>query len=39
MLDEYFSLRIDAESGTIESIPMVLPGWTPNLDKLPLCKA
>lgn len=36
MLDEYFSLRIDAEEGTVRSIPMVLPGWTPNLDKLPL---
>lgn len=36
MLDEYFSLRIDADAGTVKSIPMVLPGWTPNLDKLPL---
>ena len=36
MLDEYFSLRVDAINGTLESVPMVLPGWTPSLDKLPL---
>ena len=36
MLDEYFSLAIDAETGTLRSIPMILPGWSPDLDKLPL---
>jgi len=34
MLAEYFSLNISA-SGNIESIPLLLPGYTPNLDKLP----
>lgn len=38
MLAEYFSLCIDIEKGTLESIPLILPGWTPNLDKMPLCK-
>lgn len=36
MLDEYFSLAIDADAGTVRSIPMILPGWSPDLDKLPL---
>ncbi|KZT10305.1 DNA mismatch repair protein MutL [Laetiporus sulphureus 93-53] len=35
MLDEYFSLRISAE-GVVESLPMLLRDYTPNLDKLPL---
>lgn len=38
MLGEYFSLCINTENGTLESIPLILPGWTPNLDKLPLCE-
>ncbi|KAH8918926.1 MutL 1 [Atractiella rhizophila] len=35
MLHEYFSLEIDNE-GNILSLPILLPGYTPNLDKLPL---
>ncbi|ORY35398.1 putative DNA binding protein [Naematelia encephala] len=34
MMDEYFSLRI-SESGEVESLPMILKGYTPNLDRLP----
>ncbi|KAK4687504.1 DNA mismatch repair protein MLH1, partial [Tremellales sp. Uapishka_1] len=34
MIDEYFSLAITA-SGEIEGLPMVLRGYTPNLDRLP----
>ncbi|KAJ7599268.1 hypothetical protein C8J56DRAFT_185991 [Mycena floridula] len=34
MLLEYFSLNISA-TGHVESIPMLLRGYTPNLDKLP----
>jgi DNA mismatch repair protein MLH1 len=37
MLDEYFSLSID-DQGQVVSIPMLLPGYTPELDKLPLCQ-
>lgn len=36
MLDEYFSLRIDVE-GHLNSLPVLLPGYVPNLEKLPLC--
>lgn len=36
MLDEYFSLKIGDE-GEIESLPLILPGYLPSLDKLPLC--
>lgn len=36
MLDEYFSFGI-SEDGKIESLPLLLPGYTPNLNKLPLC--
>ncbi|KAK9893561.1 DNA mismatch repair protein MutL [Cystobasidium minutum MCA 4210] len=36
MLSEYCSLCINTEKGTLEAIPLLLPGWTPNLDKLPL---
>lgn len=39
MLGEYFSLCVDSEKGTLEALPLLLPGWTPNLDKLPLCKS
>ncbi|PCH44902.1 DNA mismatch repair protein MutL [Wolfiporia cocos MD-104 SS10] len=35
MLSEYFSLDISAD-GAVESIPMLLRNYTPNLDKLPL---
>lgn len=38
MLDEYFSFEISDE-GKIESLPLVLPGYTPSLNKLPLCKS
>lgn len=34
MMDEYFSLRLTPE-GKVESLPMVLRGYTPNLDRLP----
>jgi len=37
MLDEYFSFRI-SDMGDIESIPLLLPGYLPDLDKLPLRK-
>lgn len=36
MLDEYFSFQI-TEDGTIDSIPLLLPGYTPNINRLPLC--
>lgn len=35
MLDEYFSLQFDDE-GNVASIPVLLPGYRPNLEKLPL---
>jgi len=35
MLDEYFSVRFN-EREELESLPMLLKGYTPNLDKLPL---
>ncbi|EKM56943.1 uncharacterized protein PHACADRAFT_119030 [Phanerochaete carnosa HHB-10118-sp] len=35
MLAEYFSLEIDAD-GNVSSLPLLLKGYTPNLDKLPL---
>lgn len=41
MIDEYFSLRITS-CGNVESIPLLLKGYTPNLDRLPhflLCLA
>ncbi|WVR07419.1 hypothetical protein IAU60_004460 [Kwoniella sp. DSM 27419] len=34
MIDEYFSLSI-SEQGGVETLPMVLKGFTPNLDRLP----
>ncbi|WWD18950.1 hypothetical protein CI109_103406 [Kwoniella shandongensis] len=34
MLDEYFSLSISAD-GQVETLPMILKGYTPNLDRLP----
>lgn len=34
MLDEYFSLHI-TENGKVETLPMLLKGYTPNLDRLP----
>lgn len=36
MLEEYFSLSI-TEDGKLESLPLIVPGYTPNLSKLPLC--
>ncbi len=35
MLQEYFSLGI-SEEGLVETLPMLLRDYTPNLDKLPL---
>ncbi|POY75927.1 hypothetical protein BMF94_1011 [Rhodotorula taiwanensis] len=35
MLEEYFSLNI-TEAGELASLPLVLPGHAPDLDKLPL---
>lgn len=34
MLEEYFSLVI-TEDGKIESIPLLLEGFMPNMDRLP----
>ena len=35
MLDEYFSLKINGQ-GQLESLPLLMGDYTPNLDKLPL---
>lgn len=35
MLAEYFALGISVD-GTVETLPMLLRDYTPNLDKLPL---
>ena len=35
MLQEYFNLGI-SEEGLVETLPMLLRDYTPNLDKLPL---
>ena len=35
MLNEYFSMSINAED-ELESLPLLLRDYTPNLDKLPL---
>ncbi|EJT96510.1 DNA mismatch repair protein MutL [Dacryopinax primogenitus] len=35
MLAEYFSLEITS-SGEVSTLPLLLPGYTPNLDRLPL---
>lgn len=37
MLLEYFSLEI-SEDGFLKALPLLLPGYKPNLDRLPLCK-
>jgi len=40
MIDEYFSVNLGA--GSVRSIPLLLKGYTPNLDRLPhflLCLA
>jgi DNA mismatch repair protein MLH1 len=34
MIDEYFSISL-TPSGAVESIPMMLKGYTPDLDRLP----
>lgn len=34
MIDEYFSLRI-TDDGAVESIPMLIRGYVPDLDRLP----
>ena len=34
MVDEYFSLAI-SDDGAVETLPMLLRGYTPNLDRLP----
>lgn len=41
MIDEYFSLSI-TPAGALEALPLLLKGYTPNLDRLPhflLCLA
>ena len=35
MLSEYFCLTITDE-GLVQTLPLILRGYTPNLDKLPL---
>jgi DNA mismatch repair protein MLH1 len=35
MLGEYFSLGITTD-GLVDSLPVLIPDFTPNLDKLPL---
>ena len=35
MLNEYFSMKIN-EKGEVESLPLLLRGYIPNLEKLPL---
>lgn len=35
MLQEYFALNI-TEDGRLESLPILLNNYTPNLDRLPL---
>lgn len=35
MIVEYFSMAI-TEDGMVETLPSLLPGYSPNLDKLPL---
>lgn len=35
MLREYFSMAI-TDDGMVETLPLLLKGYTPNLDKLPL---
>jgi DNA mismatch repair protein MLH1 len=35
MLSEYFCLNI-SDTGLVESLPLLLKDYTPNLDKLPL---
>ncbi|KAG8762754.1 DNA mismatch repair protein [Ceratobasidium sp. 423] len=35
MLDEYFGIRIN-EDGLVQSLPLLLPGYTPNIDLLPM---
>ena len=34
MVDEYFSMSINGD-GMVETIPLLLKGYTPNLDHLP----
>lgn len=34
MIDEYFSLKLSA-FGSVESLPMILRNYTPDLDRLP----
>lgn len=35
MLDEYFSFAI-SDAGEITSLPLILPGYSPDVSKLPL---
>ncbi|KAJ1301984.1 hypothetical protein OPQ81_000819 [Rhizoctonia solani] len=35
MLDEYFGIQI-SEDGLVQSLPLLLPGYTPNIDLLPM---
>lgn len=34
MLDEYFSVKL-SQKGEVETLPMLLKGYSPNLDRLP----
>jgi len=36
MLTEYFAMDI-TEAGVLESLPLLLPNYVPNLDRVPLC--
>lgn len=38
MIDEYFSIEIN-EEGELVSLPVILPGHAPSLEKLPLCES
>lgn len=35
MLDEYFGIQIN-EDGLVECLPLLLPGYMPNIDMLPV---
>ena len=36
MLTEYFGMDI-TDAGVLESLPLLLPNYVPNLDRVPLC--
>ncbi|KAG8968902.1 DNA mismatch repair protein [Tulasnella sp. 425] len=35
LLDEYFSIKVNAKTGELETLPSLLKEYTPNLDRLP----